>query len=173
MSTTPLFQQVLETQLFDGLTQLEAAALFGISEEREIAHGIQVFAEGEPGDCLYVLLEGHVEVLKQDPGGQAQKLATLGPGSVLGEMSLLGNASARTASVVTTTTVRLVRIPSDRFCQLVAEQNLAALKVVHNLAQEMSKRLMVMNEKLVEVLNRTRRKDEVLDFQRLLANWSF
>lgn len=171
--SAPIFQQVLETQLFQGLSELEAAALFGISEQKEVGKGIQLFEEGDPGDCLYVLMEGHVEVLKRDPGGQQQVLATLSPGAVLGEMSLLGGASARTATVVTTTPVRLVSVPSDRFCQLVAERNVAALKVVHNLAQEMSKRLMLMNDKLVELINRTKRKDEVLDFQRLLANWSF
>lgn len=171
--SAPLFQQVLETPLFENLSQLEAAALFGISEEKEVAHGVQLFAEGDPGECLYVLLEGEVEVLKGDPGGQTQRLATLGAGAVIGEMSLLGKGNKRSASAVALTQVRLVTIPSDRFCQLVAEQNLAALKVVHNLAQEMSQRLMEMNDRLVEVLNRTKRKDEVLDFQRLLANWSF
>lgn len=171
--TAPLFQQILKTQLFSGLDDLEAAALFGICEQRSMDRGITLFHEGDPGDALYVVMEGHVDVLKKDPSGHPQTLATLSPGTALGEMSLLGGAPARTATVVTTSPVVLVRMPADRFCELVSDRNVAALKVVHNLAQEMSKRLMSMNDKLVAVLGRSKKKDEVLDFQRLLADWSF
>jgi len=70
------------------------------------------------------------------------------------------------------TDAKLLRIPTARFSKLIAEHNLAALKVVHDLAQVMSRRLLPMDEKLVEMAV-GRRKEELLDFQRIMTNWSF
>ena len=63
MATSPLFQQVLQTPLFQGLSELESAVLFGIADQQSVRQGATLFGEGDPGDSLYVLLEGTVEVL--------------------------------------------------------------------------------------------------------------
>jgi len=87
-------------------------------------------------------------------------------------MSLIGSHSVRSASALAVTDAKLLRIPTARFSKLIAEHNLAALKVVHDLAQVMSRRLLPMDEKLVEMAV-GRRKEELLDFQRIMTNWSF
>jgi NADH:ubiquinone reductase (H+-translocating) len=48
-----------------------------------------VFAEGDAGDSLYMILAGEVEVLKRF-GAESQVVRTLGPGEYFGEMALLG-----------------------------------------------------------------------------------
>ena len=58
-------------------------------------------------------------------------------------------------------------------CDSIGEDNIAALKVVHNLAQVMSKRLALINEKLVDSLGKTKKKEELADFSRILNRWSF
>lgn len=172
MATSPLFQQVLQTPLFGGLSELEAAVLFGIADQQPVRQGATLFAEGDAGDALYVVLDGSMEVLKRDAAGVQQTLARLSKGSVVGEMSLISQVP-RTASVLAVTDVRLLRIPADRFVRLLHEDNVSALKVVNNLAQVLSRRLAAMNDRLGDVLDRGRRREELVAFQRLLTEWSF
>src|SRR6478735_9318861 len=59
----------------------------------DAAPGSIIFEEGDPTDGVAAILEGRVEVLKQ-----SRVLATLGPGSVLGELSLFMPSATRTAT---------------------------------------------------------------------------
>jgi CRP/FNR family transcriptional regulator, cyclic AMP receptor protein len=56
--------------------------------ERTFKRGSLMFIEGETSTEMYILRSGKVRILKQE-GGAAIELAVLGPGSVLGELSLL------------------------------------------------------------------------------------
>ncbi len=167
-----LFQQVLQTPLFAGLNELESAVLFGIADQQSVRRGTTLCNEGDPGDSLYVLLEGTVEILKQDASGTQQALARLTQGAVIGEMSLLTEAP-RSASVLAVSDLKLLRIPCSRFHRLLAEDSLPALKVVRNLAQVLTRRLAGMGERLVESIERGKPKEELASFQRLLTEWEF
>ncbi len=48
-----------------------------------------------------------------------------------------------------------------------------ALKIVRNLAQVMARRLHLASEKMVDLMDQPKRKEELADFQRILTNWSF
>jgi CRP/FNR family cyclic AMP-dependent transcriptional regulator len=50
--------------------------------------GQSVFAEGQEADAAYYIIEGQVEIFKDD-GGRLSGLAMLGPGEIFGEMALL------------------------------------------------------------------------------------
>jgi CRP/FNR family cyclic AMP-dependent transcriptional regulator len=169
---TPLMQKLSNLALCRGLSEAQTAQIFEICEETELAPGSVLFREGDAGDALYGVLEGALEVTKSDGAGGQQALARMNGGAVLGEMSLLGPHTARSATATAVTKVTLLEISVDRFDALLKEDSLAALKVVHNLAQVMSKRLVLMNEKLVEA-GRGRRKEELYDFQKILNDWSF
>ncbi len=89
-----------------------------ISKERETRSydaGQVIFQAGEDGDCMYVVLEGLVEL-----SVRGQVLERLGPGGVLGEMALI-DKEPRSASAVTRTDTRLVPIRRDRFDALVQQ----------------------------------------------------
>ncbi len=58
--------------------------------DRVFKRGTLMFIEGESGREMYILRTGKVKILKQE-GDRAVELAVLGPGSVLGELSLLDN----------------------------------------------------------------------------------
>jgi CRP-like cAMP-binding protein len=149
-----------------GLTKDEAQELAAIAEESSAKQGAKLFAEGDAGDSIIVVLEGQVEITK---GGQA--LAQIGEGSVLGEMSLLGEGGKRTATAIALSDAKLLKLHAGRFQELLKRNNLAALKVVANLAHVMSKRLLAMNEKLVQ--GKSGKKEELADFQKILSDWSF
>ena len=85
---------------------------------REIAAapGEVIIAEGEPGDSLYIILSGELEVTKRD-GDREITLATRRPGEFLGEMSLLEQAP-RTASVRAVRGSELLAIGPEAFRRL-------------------------------------------------------
>jgi CRP/FNR family cyclic AMP-dependent transcriptional regulator len=132
-----------------------------------------VFREGDPGDGVYVVLEGTVEVTKRDSSGKEQPIAKLSDGTVVGEMSLVSGDAARSATVAATSDARLLKISSAKFQALLQKDSVAALKMVNNLAQVMSRRMLLMNEKVVELMEKGKKKEELADFQKVLANWAF
>ncbi len=68
------------------------------------ASGTTLFDEGDPTDGVAAILEGQVEVIKQ-----GRTLATLGPGSILGELSLFVPAATRTATARASSPVRMIK----------------------------------------------------------------
>ena len=53
--------------LFRAMPSEELAQIAEIAEEQPFAAGDPVFAEGEPGDALYLVVEGTVRVHEQPP----------------------------------------------------------------------------------------------------------
>ena len=151
-----------------GLSVAQTQALVGIADESSVKQGAVLFKEGDRGEALYVVLDGQVEVTKR-----GASLAKLDPGSVLGEMSLL-DGDTRSATATALSDVKYLIISNARFQKLLGADSVAALKVVHNLAQVMSKRLAMINEKLVDSLGKGgQKKEELADFGRILNRWSF
>jgi len=89
-------------------TALQLAALPDGAVRRLAAHGqvrafrknAVVIHEGEVSEALYVILAGRVKIFVADGGGREMILDTLGPGDVVGEMTLDGGP--RSASVICT-----------------------------------------------------------------------
>ena len=81
--------------------------------ERRVTAGEIVFRTGDPGDALYVVAEGKVEVLD----GDGRVLAALGEGQAFGEMALLSSGT-RTATVRAQTDALLLAIAKADFDSL-------------------------------------------------------
>ena len=70
-----------------------------------------LFEEGDPGDCAYIIESGSVEV-SLDKGGRKLVIATLGPGEVLGEMAIV-DKFPRTATARAIEHTKVTAIPLD------------------------------------------------------------
>lgn len=90
--------------------------------------GDVLFREGEPGDCMYVLLEGSADI---KTGEMILESAT--PGALLGEMAMV-DSSPRTATIIATSPSRLARIDQRRFQFLVQQTPHFATHVMKVLA---------------------------------------
>jgi CRP-like cAMP-binding protein len=91
-----------------------------------------LFKAGDPGDALYIVARGKVEVLTgglngAEPGGA---IAQLGQGQAFGEMSLL-SGGARTATIRALEDTDLLKIGKDDFDRLVATDRQLADAVKH------------------------------------------
>jgi CRP-like cAMP-binding protein len=161
-----LLKKLVQIPIFQGLTVPEAAEFFEVSTEALAQKGTLLFAEGDAGDSLLVILEGEVEVTKR-----GIELATVGQHSVLGEMSLVGSEASRSATATAKGDVRYLKIPSKRVQKLLKANSMATLKVFANLAQMLSKRLALINEKFVD--SKGKKREELADFGKILNRWQF
>lgn len=93
---------------------LSQIALISTEESRD--QGEEIFAEGESGDALYLVLDGKVRVHKSD-----RVIAELGERECFGEMAIL-DAAPRSASVTTLTDTNLLKISRDDFQEIMAEK---------------------------------------------------
>lgn len=85
--------------------------------EREAKAGEVVFRTGDPGDALYIVASGSVEVIDD---GNSQRLAELTDGQAFGEMALLSGGT-RTATIRCTVDSHLLVVGKDDFDKLLAE----------------------------------------------------
>lgn len=97
----------------------------------EVAAGTVLFTEGEPGDVMYALVDGHIDVTLH-----GAHLETLGPGSILGEMALV-DASPRSSTAVAKEASRVVPVDRHRFTFLVHEHPTFALQVMGVMAERL------------------------------------
>jgi CRP/FNR family transcriptional regulator, cyclic AMP receptor protein len=134
--------------MFKDLDNEQVAALFRIAKEQDFAAGTTIVREGAPGGMLHILLDGRVEVRKKPASGEDKPLASLGAGTVFGEMSLF-DGYPYSASVVATEPVRTLSIFRNDFLQLAETEPFIAFKLTANLLVLLSHKLRKTNENLV------------------------
>jgi serine phosphatase RsbU (regulator of sigma subunit) len=106
LSKIPLFSSLPTEELDKLLTLLDTIKM----KDHEI-----LFNEGDPGENLYVLLSGELEVLKIESGVDELVLNVLQEGEYLGEMGLLMPGGHRTATVRARGDVTLLSMSRDQF----------------------------------------------------------
>jgi CRP-like cAMP-binding protein len=92
------------------------ADIAGLAEEVFLDAGQIVFNKGEPGDSLYIVVSGTVEVLDGE-----RLLNKLGEGDIFGELALL-DPEPRLATVKTTEAAHLLRLDEAHFQTILAER---------------------------------------------------
>jgi len=101
-----------------GITQGETTAIrVGDRYQRMLAPGEMVFDEGDPGDKLYVIQSGEIE-LERETAGALRVVARLGPGDLFGELgAVLGKpCTTRAVAVRTTRVLELDRETLEAMC---------------------------------------------------------
>ena len=103
---------------------------------RDAKAGSTLFEEGDRADGVAAILEGRVEVLKQ-----GRVLATLGPGSVLGELSVFIPSGSRTATARASTPVRMITWSADDVRARLDRHERLATAIVADMAFVLAERL--------------------------------
>jgi CRP-like cAMP-binding protein len=101
--------------------------------------GQDIVREGEAGDCMYVIQEGSVEVVRREGNSEVQ-LAVLSAGDFFGEMSIFDRES-RSATVRALGEARLLTIDKKTFLRRIADDASLAFRIV----QKMSTRIRELN----------------------------
>lgn len=108
---------------------LAQVALISTEESRE--HGEEIFAEGEAGDALYLVLDGKVRVHRQD-----RVIAELGERECFGEMAIL-DAAPRSATVTAVTDTNLLKLTREDFQEIMSEKAEIAMGIIKVLTRRL------------------------------------
>lgn len=114
-----MIADLLDHPLLAALTPREQKAVGRLCDEQSFPAGVVLMEYGEPANGLHLLLEGHVEVIVH-VHDEPHEVAVLGPGSVVGELSLLTEGARSGAEVRALTDVRAAVVPRAAAVRLLA-----------------------------------------------------
>jgi len=117
-----------DVPLFAGLNTRHLRKVAGLGRIRRIHEGARVIRAGDPGDSLYVVLDGEVSV-----GRRGLPALTLGIGSFFGELALI-DGGPRTATVVAKRPIVCLTIGRTPFLRLLRAEPAIAVAVLEELA---------------------------------------
>ena len=112
----PFVDHLQRVTFFSACSRKDLRKVAKRSEERQVAAGTTIVKEGDNGSEFFVILEGSASVSRQ-----GHKVATLGPGSGFGELSLLLDNVPRNATVVADTDTELLVVGQRQFIRLLDE----------------------------------------------------
>jgi uncharacterized membrane protein len=115
--------------LFELLDEGGRQALAEVIDEVKLKQGEVLFQAGEPGDSLFVVREGEVELFIKDNVGQKIVLNNAGAGDMFGELSMLDNGP-RTATAVASVESNLLMLDRDDLLLLFQQRPNAALHML-------------------------------------------
>jgi CRP/FNR family cyclic AMP-dependent transcriptional regulator len=133
--------------LFAALDRDAADALAAVMSNRAVVRGHVVFNEGDPGDRLFVVLDGKVKISRASSDGRENLLAVLGPGEMFGELSLF-DPGPRTATASAITESTLAALDHDDLRPVLLERPGVAVHLLQALAQ----RLRRTNEAMADLV---------------------
>lgn len=142
LKSAPLFAETPDNVL---------AEVAGLAEQIDFDGGQTIFNKGDPGDSLYIVVGGSVQVLDE-----GRLLNELGEGDCFGELALL-DPEPRLATVVAVEPTSLLRLDAPHFHEILDSQpevSVAVIRVITrylrgqlNYAREASARLQAIDSK--------------------------
>lgn len=142
------FEMLRRCRVFDPLDDAEVAAIAELAERIRVPAGETVFQTGDPGEHLYVITGGAVEILRGDHVTVRMEM-----GEFVGEMAMF-NQSKRVATVRAIEDSELLAVPDRDLQRMLLEHHPAAVKLVQELGRLTLERMHEADKLLAERLNR-------------------
>jgi len=137
MDQTELLKNIY---LFAGVTSNDLHALEALVERKFYIAGDPIYKEGDVADALFLIEMGAVDIV---PRGKEVVFATMGSGQVFGELAFFERGT-RPASASARERTYLLRIPFQRFSEVLAKRPELALLVYRNACAFFAKHLRSM-----------------------------
>lgn len=132
-------------KFLDALSEDDRARLFAAGRERTVEPSEEVARQGSRGDCLFVIIEGELAVVRALPGDREQKLSVATPGMVLGEVAVL-DRGARSATLRATCPSVLREIGLGAFEALTLHGDESGSRILRAVAVTVHERLVAIRE---------------------------
>lgn len=145
--------------MLDGVQMLrdfewaQIEALSGYLQLYRAVPGTVVFREGDKGDFMCIVLEGKLEIRKEDNQGADKIVATVLPGRSLGEMTMV-DGEARSATAIVVEPATLAVLSQENFLKITRDKPVLAVKMLLKIAQLLSQRLRHTSGILVDYLEK-------------------
>ncbi len=156
MATLHSVAPIEACELFNELGPAELQFIRQVAQHRRYLAGQEVFSEGDPGDGLYVVADGVVEVSGVITAGHRCILARFGPGDFFGELALVDN-KPRSATAVALQPTTLYFVPREAMLEVLMRAPALALKLLRLVGRRLRDfdrehiRQFVQNERLAAV----------------------
>ena len=127
-----------KVELFDGLTEAELEKVAAICQQRRFHRGYILTKQGTPGEELFIVTKGFVEVFLEAP---QRVVVNLGAGQIVGEMALVdqGLSSATVRAVEEPTLTQVIRF--EQLERLFQQDASIGFKIIRNIAADLSFKL--------------------------------
>lgn len=126
-----------EVYLFKGMADAELRWLAEKCETRSLIAGDNLFREGDAADCMYVVQKGTLEITKKG-SKESQKLATLGPRSILGEIGYV-ERQPRSATAEATEHTDVLVVPFKAFDERIKTDTAFGMKLYQAISHQLVK----------------------------------
>jgi CRP/FNR family cyclic AMP-dependent transcriptional regulator len=133
--------------LFQGVERSAVTALTEQLQPVNFPPGHIIFAEGEPGDLLYIVISGKVKIGRRYPDGRENLLAIMGPSDMFGELSIF-DPGPRTSSATTITHVRAAPMDRDALRDWITDRP----EIAERLLRVLARRLRRTNSNLSDLI---------------------
>jgi uncharacterized membrane protein len=118
--------------MFELLDEDDRLALANVVDEVVVPAGNALFQAGDPGDSLFIVRLGQIELFIKDTAGQKIVLHTAEAGDMFGELAMLDSGS-RTATALALTDTELLVLDRDDLVLLFQRKPEAALHMLASL----------------------------------------
>lgn len=140
-----------ESFLFAGLSDADREIVEEHMYETHLDAGEVLFSEGDQGDFLCYVVQGSLQILKNNHAGKAVELAVLQRGQLIGEMAIIEHAT-RFATVQALEETVLMVLTRKGFELLLAQHPNIGVVILRSLARLMSIKIRELSEDFIDLL---------------------
>lgn len=142
---------ISKTKLFGVLDRLDINLLASYMSLYKAKDKDIIITEGEDGDYMLLVVEGSVDVLKQDNQHRMKHITTIKPGTIVGEMAVI-DGEKRFATCIAAEPSVLAVLTRDALVQIIDNEPKLGAKILVQLLAMMSEHLRETGGKLVGYL---------------------
>ena len=150
---TQIHGMISYSPLFENFNLAEIRLLSHFMQVYRAEPGVEIIREGEPGDFMMMLVEGRIEVFKQDRWNAPRIIAMIEPGKTLGEMSMI-DGEPRFATCVAAERCMITVLTRESLARIILEQPILGAKILMELVLMLSQRLRQTSSKLVSYMDK-------------------
>ena len=134
------FSELVGCYIFKGMAIKEVQYLLSLFKQVTVAEGKTIFVENMPGEALYLVQQGTVQISQLLAEVDEQDLTTISAGKVFGELAVIDGGTRYATARAVKNSVLLV-LKRDDFDQLVREKPRLGLQLTLNIVRLFSAKM--------------------------------
>lgn len=146
-----IFNMMGQSKFFEDFTVDDVEKLTSFMQAYEVEPGTTIIREGDVDDYMLFIIEGRVNILKTDSSGERRPMTIAGPGTTLGEMSMV-DGEPRFATCIALDATTFAVLSRGSMVKIIMEEPGLGSKILIKLITLLSQRLRSTSSELVHYL---------------------
>lgn len=148
-----IFDMIGHSKFFADFTREDVQRLTGFMHIYRAESGQTIIREGDVDDCMLLIIQGKVDIVKSDSHGHLQPMTSVSTGATLGEMSMI-DGEPRFATCMALEPTTFAVLSRDSMVQIILEELSLGAKVLVKLVTLLSQRLRQTSSNLLHYMER-------------------